>query len=302
MGVITTGHFAYLLYPGINKIYGQAYNELTPQHPLLFEKETSDRAYEEDVGITGFGLAPVKGEGDGISYDTSEQGYLTRYTMIQYALGFIITEEMYEDDQYKKPMMRRAKGLAFSMRQTKEINGANVYNRAFNPDFVGGDGVEMCADDHPNKTGGTWRNELETPADLSEAALEQAVIDIARFKTDRGLTIAIKPACLVIPIDLQFEVTRILKSQLQVDNAEHNINALRTMGSIPKVVANNYLTDLDAWFIRTNCPDSLKYIERKADRFQVDNDFDTSNAKYKAAGRYAFGHTDPRGIFGSPGG
>jgi len=301
MAVITTGHFAYALYPGISKWYQTEYDEFVPEYPEIFDYNKSNRAYEEEVGITGFGLAPVKGEGDSISYDTQEQGYLKRYTHITYGLGFIITREMVDDDLYDVAAKRRAQGLAFSMRQTKETVGANVLNRAFNGNYAGADGLEMCSLLHTNKSGGTWQNEPTTPADLSEAALEQACIDIADFQTDRGLKIRILPKALIIPPELQFEAIRILKSTLQPDTAENNINALRSMGAIPRVAINHYLTDTDAWFIKTNCKDGMKWYERRKDAFGVDNDFDTENAKFKATARYVFGWTDPRGVYGSPG-
>lgn len=301
MAVITSGHFAAALYPGINKWYQTAYDEHAPQYPVCFERNTSKRAYEEEVGTTGFGLAPVKNEGESISYDTTEQGYRKRYTHVTYALGFVITREMYEDDLYDVAARRRARALAFSMRQTKENVAANVFNRAFNSDYTGADGTELCATDHARKDGVTWQNEPTNAVDLSEAALEDAVNAIADFTTERGLIIDIKPKALLIPTELQWEATRILKSALQSDTAENNINALKTLGVIPQISVNNYLTDADAWFIITDCPDGLKYFERRGDAFDMDNDFDTENAKYKATGRYSFGWTDPRSVYGSPG-
>ena len=196
---------------------------------------------------------------------------------------------------------RKAQGLAFSIRQTKEIIGANVYNRAFNGSYTGGDGVAMIVNNHPNVAGGTWSNVIGTAADLSEASLEQACIDIAGFTNDRGLLIAVKPKTLVIPRQLMFEAKRILSSDGRVGTDLNDLNALKTMGIVPEVVTNHYLTDADAWFIRTNVPHGLKYFERRADNFEMDNDFDTENAKFKATSRYSFGWTDARGIYGSPG-
>jgi len=302
MPPIMTGNFAKLLWPGINAIYGDAYKEHTPEYPALFDFNTSSKNYEEDVGTIGFGLARIKREGSSITYDTQQQGYISRYTHVTYALGFVITREMYEDKQYARPMLNRATALSFSMRQTKEIVGANVYNRAFTGAYAGGDGKEMCADDHPNVSGGTWANELSTPADLSEEALEQAVIDISLLENDRGLQIAVLPQKLIIPSALQFEAERILKSTLQNDTANNAINALRSKGMFSQGYdVNHYLSDTKAWFIRTNCPNGLKYFQRRADDFQMDNDFDTENAKYKASARYSFKWTDPRGVFGSAG-
>jgi hypothetical protein len=212
---------------------------------------------------------------------------------------------MYEDGIAVTVALRRASALAFSIRQTKEMVGANVLNRAFNSSYTMGansDGKELCAADHPNKSGGTWRNELGTAADLSEAALEQACIDIGAFKTDRGLTIAIMPQKLIIPPALEFEAFRILESIGQSGTANNDINALRASKKFPQgVKVNHYLTDTDAWFIGTNCPDGLKYMERRADAFGTENDFDTENAKFKATFRGSFGWSDARGIFGSPG-
>jgi hypothetical protein len=208
---------------------------------------------------------------------------------------------MMEDDLYDVVGERKATGLAFSVRQTKEILGANVYNRAFNSSYTGGDGKELLATDHPNVAGGTWSNELTTAADLSEASLEQAVIDIAGFENDRGLTIGAKPKSLIIPWQLQFEAHRILKSALRYDTASNDANALRDMGLFKDVIVNHFLTDTDAWFIRTNVPHGMKYFERRADEFGADNDWDTENAKFKASFRASWGWTDPRGLFGSPG-
>lgn len=302
MGVITSSSFAKALMPGINAWYGKAYNEHETQWTDLFDTYKSSRAYEEDVGITSFGLAAVKTEGNSISYDTERQAFITRYLNIVYALGFVITREMVEDDQYGVVGPRRARGLAFSMRQTKETIAANVYNRAFNSSFTGGDGKELCATDHPNFAGGTWSNELSTAADLSEASLEQACIDIMKWTNDRGLRVSIKPQSLHISPDLVFEAERILGSSHRVGTSDNDINVLNRMGKFPKgVKVNHYFSDSDAWFIRTNAPDGMKHFSRRAMQFGVDNDFDTENAKFKATERYAFGWTDPRGVFGSPG-
>src|SRR5574343_369586 len=209
-GVITSSSFAKLLWPGLNSIYGKAYNDYPVEWDKLFEKNTSDRAYEEDVGLSSFGLANVKNEGAPITYDTERQGFTSRYNHVVYALGFIVTREIFEDDQYGKVGAQKAKALARSMRQTKEIVGANIYNRAFDSTYKGGDGVELISASHPNVAGGTFSNKIATAADLSEAALEQAVIDIAGFRDDRGLLIAARPQQLIIPYQQTFEVTRIL--------------------------------------------------------------------------------------------
>jgi Mu-like prophage major head subunit gpT len=301
MSVINSGSFAKALWPGVNAWYGKAYDEFPVEYTSLFDKSTSTKAFEEDVGISSFGLAVQKGEGAPISYDSERQGFITRYQHGVYALGFVITREMMEDDQYDVVGKRKAEGLAFSMRQTKEIIGANVYNRGFNAAYTGGDGVSMFSLVHPNIAGGTFANQIAVAADLSEAALEQACIDIAGFTNDRGLLIAVRPETLIIPRQLMFEAKRILNSDQRVGSDVNDLNALKTMGIIPKVAVNHYLTDTDAWFIRTNVSHGTKYFERRADAFEMDNDFDTENAKFKATARYAFGWTDPRGIYGSPG-
>jgi hypothetical protein len=301
MSVINTSNFAKALWPGINAWYGKAYSEFSPEWDKLFDKYTSRKAFEEDVGTSGFGLAVVKGEGAPISYDSERQAFITRYSHVVYALGFIITREIFDDDQYDVVGQRKAQGLAFSMRQTKEIVAANVYNRAFNSSYVGGDGKELLATDHPNFAGGTWSNELTTAADLSEASLEQASIDIGGFTNDRGLAIKVLPKTLIIPRHLAFEAKRILGTDGRVGTANNDINALKSLGIVPEVIVNHYLTDTDAWFIRTDVKDGMKYFERRGDEFGMDQDFDTENAKYKATARYSFGWTDPKALFGSPG-
>lgn len=301
MSVITSSSFAKLLWPGLNSIYGKEYADYPVEWDKLFEKNTSDRAYEEDLGLSSFGLASVKTEGAPISYDSERQGFTSRYNHVVYALGFMVTREIYEDDQYGKVGAQKAKALARSMRQTKEIIGANVYNRAFSSSYLGGDGVALLSASHPNVAGGVFSNLIGTAADLSEAALEQAVIDIAGFRDDRGLLIAAKPDKLVIPYQLQFEAKRILGSDGRVGTDLNDPNVLKDMGIFSNVITNHYLTDADAWFILTNVKDGLKYFERRGDQFEMDNDFDTENAKFKATARYSFGWTDPRAIYGSAG-
>jgi len=306
MGIINTGSFAKALWPGISKWYGETYNEWPEEYTALFDHATSNKAYEEEVGVSGFGLAQEKTQGAGVAFDEASQAFITRYINKTYALGFIVTQEAMEDNQYDLSVLgkAKAKALAFSMRQTKEIIAANIYNRAFtgsgNPTY--GDGKVLCASDHPLKAGGSFSNVLAVAADLSEAALEQACIDIGGFVNDRGLKISIMPESLHIPKELMFEAERILKSTLQNDTANNAVNALRSTGMFKKgVKVNHYFTDADAWFIRTNCPEGMKYFERVATEFGMDNDFDTYNARFKARFRCAFGNTDPRGIFGSAG-
>lgn len=299
-GIIATGNFPKALWPGVKKWYGDAYAQYKTEFNELFDKFSSDRAWEEFVGKVGLGLAVVKSEGSPVSYDSEQQGFTTRVQHVNYGLGFIITQEMIDDDQYMVVGERRSKGLAKSLRHTKEINAANVYNRAFNTSYTFGDGKEILSSTHPNISGGTWSNVIATAADLSEAALEQAVIDIEGFTDDRGLLMAAKPSKLIIPRQQMFEAHRILKSDLRVGTANNDPNVLRTMGVIPTVVVNHWLTDTDAWFIRTDV-DGLAYVERKAMAFGQDNDFDTENAKFKASERYSFTCYDPRSLYGSAG-
>lgn len=298
---ITTGNWAKALWPGVKKWYGQAYDEHGVEYSKLFATSSSRKAFEEDMGTSMFGLAAVKPEGQQVSYDTAQQGFLTRYTHVTYGLGFIITREMVDDDQYDVIGKKRAQGLAFSMRQTKEVVAANVYNRAFNSNYTGGDGVELLSTAHVNVVGANYANET-TAATLSEAALEDLCIDIMQAKNDRDLNIALIPQTLIINPELVFEADRILNSPLRVGTADNDLNALKNMGKFPGgVVVNHYLTDTNAYFIRTNCPDGMKHYERRADDFTEDNDFDTDNQKYKATGRYSFGWTDPRGLYGNAG-
>ena len=308
MSVINSSSFAKALWPGVNTWYGEAYNQYPVEWDKLFEKSTSRKAFEEDVGTSHFGLAVAKSEGSPVTYDAARQGFTSRYQHVVYALGFIITREAFDDDQYDVVGKLKAQSLAFSMRQTKEIVAANIFNRAFSTNYLGGDGASLIASaggggspSHPNVAGGTYTNGVATAIDLSEAALEQACIDIADFKNDRGLKIAVRPRKLVIPKELMFEAHRILKTDGQVYSADNTLNAIKTMGMIPEVVINHYLTDTDAWFILTDVKNGLKYFERNGDEFTMDEDWDTENAKYKARARYSFGWTDPRGIYASPG-
>lgn len=298
---INTGSFAKDLWPGVNSWYGVKYDEYPIEHLDIFEKNVSSKAFEEDVGASMFGMAPVKPEGTPISYDSAEQAFIDRYTHVTYALGFIITEEMHDDGISMTIALRRAGALAFSIRQTAETVAANILNRAFNSSYTYGDGVELCSTAHANQSGGTWMNELATAADLSEASLEQACIDIAGFTNDRGLKIAVRPKKLIIPKELVFEAQRILESTLRPGVNDNDINALKSLGMIPQIVVNHYLTDTDAFFIKTDCPDGMKTFVRKEPAFASENDFDTTNAKFKAGFRQSWGATDKRGVFGSPG-
>lgn len=302
MGIINSSSFSKDLWPGVRAWYGKKYNEYPVEFLDIFTKYTSDMAFEEEVGISGMGLAQMKTEGSGIAYDEMRQGFTTRYTHATYALGFMITREAYEDGLAVTQSMRKAQALAFSMRQTKETLAALVINRAFNSSYTGGDGKELCATDHPNVAGGTWANELAVAADLSEAALEQMCINIGNLTNDRGLKIAIRPQKLLIPPDLEFEAARILKSINQAGTTNNDINAIRVLGKFPGgVVVNHYLTDTDAFFILTDAPDGLKYFERKADSFAEDNDWETEVAKFKSSFRGVWGWSDARSIYGSTG-
>lgn len=300
-GVINTGSIAKLLWPGLNAVWGKEYVEHPVEYRELVDIESSDKAYEEEVLMPGFGLAPIKGEGASVQYDSTAQSYTSRYTHVAYGLGFIVTREAIDDNQYEKKALGSTKDLAFSFRQTKENVVANVYNRGFNSSYAGGDGKELLATDHPIQ-GGTFSNELAVAADMSEASLEDLCIQIMNAVNDRGLKISLMPKSLVVPTALTFEATRILKSQLQNDTANNAINALRSMGMFPEgVKINHYLTDADAWFARTNAPRGVKLFERTSAEFAQDNDFDTSNLKYKGYERYSTGWTDPRGLYGSAG-
>lgn len=296
-GVITTGNHPKALWPGMHAFFGASYGEHPEEYREIFDVEKSSKNYEEDTLVTGFGLAPVKTEGGSVAYDSETQGYTKRYRHTVYGLGYIVTEEELEDNLYETVSRKRIKRLAFSMRQTKEIVSANVLNRAFTASYPGGDGKELLATDHPS-LGGVWQNELSTAADLSEASLEDMVILIGQAKNDRGLNIALRPTKLIIPVNLQFEAKRILKSEQQSGTANNDINALKGMFDYS---VNHYLTDTDAWFLKTNCPNGLTMFDRRALEFKQDSDFDSANAKAKATMRFSVGWTDPRGMYGTPG-
>lgn len=299
--VITTGAHPKALWPGIHAWWGRMYNEHVEEFPELFEKETSDKAYEEDVEITGFGLAPVKPEGTGLVYDTETQGAVSRYTHVAYGLGYIVTYEELRDNLYEIVSKRRAQALAFSMRQTKENVGANVYNRAFNSSYTGGDGVSLISTAHPTLNG-NQSNQLTTASDLSEAAIEDLVIQIMQTQNNRGLRISNLPQSLHIPPQLWFEANRILKSVLQNDTANNAINVLKATNALPKgIKVNHYFSSATAWFIRTNIPRSMQFFERESCSFDQDNDFNTKSALAACYERYSMGWTDFRGLFATAG-
>lgn len=300
-GVITTGNHPKALWPGMHAFWGRQYNEHPQEWSKIFDTESSEKNYEEDTEVTGFGLATVKAQGTAISYDSETQGPTTRYTHVTYGLGYIVTREELEDNLYEAVSKRRIKALSFSVRSTEETVAANILNRAFNSSYVGGDGKEMCATDHPTLDG-TQSNELSTAADLSEASIEDMCIQIMQAKNSRGLKFALMPRKLIVAPSEAFNAERILKSSLQSGTANNDVNALRSMGVLPEgVVVNHYLTDPDAWWIKTNAPNGLVRYNRRATEFKQDNDFDTENAKAKSTLRFSIGWTDWRAIYGTPG-
>jgi hypothetical protein len=277
------------------------YKDQAEEHTSIFDMSDSTKAYEEDQELAGFGLAPVKSEGGSISYDTTVNGYVKRYTNVTYGLGFIVTQEAVEDNQYKEQAEKRVRALRRSMRHTKETVAANVLNRATDSNYTGGDGKELLATDHPTANG-TQSNELAVAADLSEASLEDLFIQIMNATDTRGLRIALKPRKLIVPPALAFEATRIVKSDLQNDTANNAVNALKSMGMLPEgVQVWSFLTDADQWFVKTDAPNGLKGLNRRALALEKDGDFETGNFKHKATERYSFGWTDWRAIYGSPG-
>jgi hypothetical protein len=301
MAVITTGTHPKALWPGIKAWYGRSYNEHVVEYSDLFDEDTSDKAYEEEVEITGFGLAPAKPEGTSIVYDTETQGAVNRYTHVAYALGYIVTYEELRDNLYEKVSKRRAQALAFSMRQTKENIAANVFNRGFNSAYAGGDGVSMFSASHPSLSG-NQSNVLATAADLSEAAIEDLGIQIMQTVNNRGLKISNIPQSLHVAPANWYEANRVVQSVLQNDTANNAINVIRASAMFPKgIKVNHYFTSATAWFIRTNIQNGLTYFEREAQSFDQDNDFDTKNAKAAAYERYSFGWTDWRNVYGTPG-
>ena len=289
------------LEPGLNALFGLEYDRYENQHTEIFDSENSDRAFEEEVMLGGFGNAEVKPEGSGVTYEAAQETFTARYTHETIALAFSLTEEAVEDNLYDKISTRYTKALARSMANTKQIKAANVLNRAFNSSFLGGDDKELCATDHPTLSG-DQKNELSTSADLNETSLEQMLIDIAGMKDERGMKIALKGVKMIIPVNLQFTAERLMKSAGRVGTADNDLNAIKSMGMVPQgYVVNNFLTDTDAFFIKTDAPNGLKMFTRAPIRTAMEGDFDTGNVRYKARERYSFGFSDWRGIFGSPG-
>jgi len=290
------------LLPGLNALFGLEYKKYEDQHKVIFETENSERSFEEETKLSGFGAAPVKSEGSAIAYDNAQEAWTARYNHETIALGFAITEEALEDNLYDSLSARYTKALARSMANTKQVKAANILNNGFDSAYTGGDGVELFSTAHPLVSGGTNSNEPTTPADLNETSLEAAIIQIAAWTDERGLLIAAKPRKLIIPPALMFVATRLLETELRTATADNDTNAIRAMGAIPEAYSvNNYLTDTDAWFIRTDVPNGLKHFVRTALNTSMDGDFDTGNVRYKARERYSFGWSDPLGMFGSPG-
>ena len=287
------------LEPGLNALFGLEYKEYAQEWTEIFETETSDRAFEEEVMLAGFSNAAVKPEGQGVQFDDAQETFTARYTNETIALAFAITEEAIEDNLYDRLASRYTKALARSMASTKNIKGAAVLNNAFDANFAGGDGKALCATDHPTLAG-SFANELTTAAELNETSLEQSLIDIAAFTDERGLKIAAQGTKLIIPSALQFTADRLMNSAGRVGTADNDINAIRNMGMISGgYTVNHYLTNAKKFFIKTDVPNGLKHFNRSPIKTSMEGDFDTGNVRYKARERYVFGFSDPRGIFGS---
>lgn len=301
MAVITRSNHPDALWPGVKVWFGKTYAELPRQWGEIFDMDTSDKAYEYLIETTGFGLAPVKSEGASISYDSDGEGYKTTLTHVVTGLGYIVTREELEDNQYAAVSKTRSKALAFSMRQTQETIHANVLNRAFSTSYPIGDGAALLSASHPTRSG-NQSNLIAVAADFSEASLESLVVQIANAQNNRGLRIGLRGEKLIVPTAEMFNAERILKSQLRTGTANNDINAVRSMGVLPGGVAvNNYLTDTDAWFIKTNAPNGMVSYWRRQPGLEQDNDFDTENAKAKSTQRFVAGAGDWRAMYGSAG-
>lgn len=292
------------LEPGLNALFGMEYDRYENEHAEIFATESSDRAFEEEVMLTGFGAAPTKTEGAGVAYDSAQESFTARYSHETVAMAFALTEEAIEDNLYDRLASRYTKALARSMAHTKQVKAASILNNAFNTggQYNGGDGVSLCNSAHPTAMGPSFANTPTVAADLNETSLEQGIIDIAAFTDERGLKVAVQARKLVIPKELQFTAERLMKSTLRTATADNDINAIRSMGMVPEGYAvNHFLTDTDAWFLMTDAPNGLKMFNRSAIKTAFEGDFDTGNVRYKARERYSFGWSDPRGIYGSEG-
>ena len=290
------------LEPGLNALFGLEYDRYENEHTEIFDTENSERAFEEEVMLSGFGQAPVKGEGAAVTYDTAQETFTARYSHETVALAFSLTEEAIEDNLYDSLSSRYTKALARSMATTKQVKAANVLNNGFSTSFPGGDGKPLMTTDHPTLSGGDQSNEPSTAADLDETSLENAMIDISQFVDERGIKINVQARKLIIPPQLQFVAERVLKTPGRVGTSDNDINALSNMGMLPEgYVVNHYLTDTDAFFIKTDAPNGLKHFVRSPMSTGMEGDFETGNVRYKARERYSFGFSDWRGIYGSPG-
>ena len=290
------------LLPGLNALYGLEYARYGEEHKEIYETEKSERSFEEETKLAGFGAAPVKNEGQAIAYDNAQEAFTSRYNHETIALGFSITEEAVEDNLYDSLSARYTKALARGMAYTKQVKAAAVINNGFASNYIGGDGVSLFSTAHPLVNGGTNSNRPATAADLNETSLEAAVIQIAAWTDEKGLLIAAKPRKLIVPPSLMFVATRLLETSLRVGTTDNDINALKNNGSIPEgYTVNHYLTDTNGWYLTTDVPNGLKHFVRSPMQNGMDADFDTGNSRYKARERYSFGWSDPLGIFGSPG-
>jgi hypothetical protein len=290
------------LLPGLNALFGLEYKRYGEEHKEIYETETSDRSFEEETKLSGFSAAPVKNEGQAIAYDNAQEAWTARYNHETIAMGFSITEEAMEDNLYDSLSARYTKALARAMSYTKQVKAASILNNGFNAAFTFGDGQPLFSTAHPLVSGGTNRNRPTVASDLNETSLENAVIQIAGWTDERGLLIAAKPRKLIVPPNLMFVATRLLETNLRVGTTDNDINALKNNGSIPEgYTVNHFLTDTNAWFLKTDVPNGLKHFVRVPLATSMDADFDTGNSRYKARERYSFGVSDPLGVFGSPG-
>ena len=290
------------LLPGLNALFGMEYKRYAEEHKEIYETENSDRSFEEETKLSGFSAAPVKNEGQAIAYDNAQEAWTARYNHETIAMGFSITEEAMEDNLYDSLSSRYTKALARAMAYTKQVKAAAILNNGFNSAVTYGDGQSLFSTAHPLVSGGTNSNRPSTAADLNETSLEAAVIQISLWTDERGLLIAAKPRKLIVPPALQFVATRLLETSLRVATADNDINALKNNGSIPEgYTINHWLTDTNAWFLKTDVPNGMKHFVRVAMSTGMDSDFDTGNSRYKARERYSFGVSDPLGCFGSPG-
>jgi len=299
---ISRAQLAKELEPGLNALFGLEYARYADESSEIYDTESSERAFEEEVMLSGFGSAPVKGEGSAVSFDDAQEAYTARYTHETIALAFSITEEAIEDNLYDRLASRYTKALARSMANTKQVKAAATLNNAFDSTFAGGDGKELCATDHPLVNNGSLANEPSTDADLNETSLENALIDIAAFVDERGLKVSVRGQKLIVPPALQFVADRLLESTLRPGSADNDVNAMRNMGMLPQgYTVNHYLTDTDAFFIKTDAPRGFVHFERMPMSTKMEGDFDTGNVRFKARERYSYGYSDPRCVYGSKG-